>query len=92
MGFDRLVDVLLALKREVSEELHREHFMSGTVSLEDDLITVAVSLYEAKRAKLIEERTFAEAGTETTRDQGREADARGHLERFSLACPDTPTD
>lgn len=58
-GFDELVGVPLALQREVSEELHREHFLSGTVSLEGDLITATVSLYGVKRAKLIKERTFS---------------------------------
>ncbi|MGD2123945.1 MAG: tetratricopeptide repeat protein [Gemmatimonadota bacterium] len=57
-GFEELVDVPLSLQREIAEDLHRSHFVAGTVSTAGGEISATVSLYDARRGGLLEERTF----------------------------------
>jgi tetratricopeptide (TPR) repeat protein len=48
----------LSLKRGIAEELHRDHFVTGTIGSSSSQLTVTTQLYETARGKLIEERTF----------------------------------
>jgi tetratricopeptide (TPR) repeat protein len=57
-GFSDGRNVPLPLKREVAEYLHLGHFSAGTVSGNADQVVVATALYETRRGKLIQERTY----------------------------------
>jgi len=58
-SFEELVNVPLSLAREVAEEQHRDHFVMGSVAVANGEIQAAVSLYDAKRGRLLEEHTFS---------------------------------
>ena len=60
-GFDALVHVPLSLAREIAEEQHREYFVMGTVATQNGEVKATISLYEASRGRLVEERTYADA-------------------------------
>jgi tetratricopeptide (TPR) repeat protein len=49
----------LALKRDIAEQLHRGHFVIGSIGSSGDQLTVTTQLYETSRGKLLEERTFS---------------------------------
>jgi tetratricopeptide (TPR) repeat protein len=58
-GYEGLVNVPLTLAREIAEEQHRDHFVMGTVGVEEGGYQATVSLYETGRGRLVEERTYA---------------------------------
>lgn len=57
-GYPDGVGAPLALRRDIAEKLHLEHFVSGSVEGSPDSLRVMVSLYDVRRGKLIQERTF----------------------------------
>ncbi len=52
-GFDDLTGVPLIFQRELSEDLHRDHFVAGTVSTAGDSIQATVTLYRTARAQVV---------------------------------------
>lgn len=68
-GFESMVDVPFSLAREIAEEQHRDHFVTGTVSVVDGEIQTTVSLYEAGRGSLVEERTYTGSDVMALADQ-----------------------
>jgi tetratricopeptide (TPR) repeat protein/TolB-like protein len=58
-GYADGLRVPFALKRQISDELHRDHFLAGTIGSSDGQLTVTTQLYDTSRGKLIEERTYA---------------------------------
>jgi tetratricopeptide (TPR) repeat protein len=58
-GFEDLVNVPLSLAREIADEQHREYFVMGAVATVDGEVQSTVSLYDANRGRLLEERTYA---------------------------------
>jgi tetratricopeptide (TPR) repeat protein len=60
-GFGELVNVPLSLAREIAEEQHRDHFVMGSVALAGGEIQATISLYDAGRGRLLEERACAGA-------------------------------
>lgn len=52
-GYDDLTGVPLSLQREISEDLHRGHFLTGTVSTARDSILTTVTLYETDGARVV---------------------------------------
>jgi tetratricopeptide (TPR) repeat protein len=59
-GFEELVNVPLSLAREIADEQHREYFVMGTVATVDGELEATVSLYDANRGKLLEERAYTD--------------------------------
>jgi tetratricopeptide (TPR) repeat protein len=57
-GYGEGLRVPFALKRQISDELHRDHFLAGTIGSSDGQLTVTTQLYDALRGKLVEERTY----------------------------------
>ena len=57
-GFEEMVGVPFSLEREIAEELHRDHFVTGSVNAVDGKVQATVALYDAPRGRLVEERTF----------------------------------
>lgn len=57
-GFTDMVNVPLALEREIAEEFHRDHFVTGAVAKVDGGFQATVSLYETQRGRLVEERHY----------------------------------
>lgn len=51
--------VPLPLKREIATQLHVGHFIAGDVSRDSGQLVVTTRLYETRRGKLIQERTFS---------------------------------
>jgi tetratricopeptide (TPR) repeat protein len=58
VGFDEGVNVPLALKRDVTRELHVPHFMAGKVDRAGDEYVVTVELYETETLKKLKQRVF----------------------------------
>jgi len=58
-GLQDMVDVPLSLERELAEEQHRNHFVTGSVRTVDGVVEATVSLYETQRGRLVEERTYS---------------------------------
>jgi tetratricopeptide (TPR) repeat protein len=58
-GYDDLTGVPLSLQREISEDLHRGHFLTGTVSTALDSIRATVTLYETDRARVVSQHEYA---------------------------------
>jgi tetratricopeptide (TPR) repeat protein len=58
-GFSDGLGVPLPLKREIATQLHVGHFIVGDVSREAGELVVTMRLYETRRSKLIQERTFS---------------------------------
>ena len=58
-GYAGGVVLPLALRRDIAEELHLEHFVSGTVTGSEAEPTVTVQLYDVRRGKLIQEREYS---------------------------------
>ncbi len=58
-GFPDGLDLPLALKRQIAEDLHLEHFVTGAISGAGDQLNVTISLYETRRGKLLHERAYA---------------------------------
>ena len=54
-----MVEVPLALQRQIAEEQHHDEFAVGRVAVEAGEIQVTVSLYDARRGRLIQEHTFS---------------------------------
>lgn len=54
-GFPRQVGVPLGLKRQLSEEQHRDHFVVGSVRKEGEVVHATVAIYETKNASLVEQ-------------------------------------
>ena len=52
-GYDDLTGVPLSLQRKISEDLHRDHFLTGTVSTARDSIRATVTLYRTDRAQVV---------------------------------------
>ncbi len=48
----------LTLRQEIAEQQHLDYFVSGSIARQDDQLTVDMSLYETRRAKLLKERRF----------------------------------
>jgi FimV-like protein len=57
-GYEDGLNVPLSLKRGIAEELHRDHFVTGSISSAEGQIAVTTQLYDTSRGKVIEERTF----------------------------------
>jgi tetratricopeptide (TPR) repeat protein/TolB-like protein len=51
--------VPLPLKRQIASQLHVAHFIAGDVTREAGRLAVTTRLYETRRGKLIQERTFS---------------------------------
>jgi tetratricopeptide (TPR) repeat protein len=58
-GYRDQLDVPLTLKREIADHLHLARFVAGTVDAEGGQIVITTSLYETRRGKLLQQRTFA---------------------------------
>ena len=58
-GYLEGVGVPLTLKREIAQDRHLDYFVSGSFSGNNEEFTVYISLYETKRMKLLEERSFS---------------------------------
>ena len=58
-GFEKMVNVPLPLAREIADEQHREYFVTGTVTMEEEEIRATVSLRDASRGSIVEEHTFS---------------------------------
>jgi tetratricopeptide (TPR) repeat protein len=58
-GYAEGVDVPLSLQRKTAEELHLDHFLTGKVSHGSEGVSIEVSLYETRRGRLLQRRTFA---------------------------------
>jgi tetratricopeptide (TPR) repeat protein len=84
-GFDELTGVPLSLQREISEDLHRDHFLTGTVSIAGDTIRAVVSLYRTDAARMVAEHEYA--GT----DPLALADEIAAQLRVDLEVPNTGT-
>ena len=57
-GFSKATGVPLALKRQVTNELHLPYFTSGTFKKVDDSYSVEISLYQTKNSKLLKKHEF----------------------------------
>ncbi len=57
-GLEQGLRVPLTLKREVADFLHLEHFVGGSIEQGHDSISIKLSLYETRRGKLLQERTY----------------------------------
>ncbi len=60
-GYPEGIDLPLTLRRELAEELHLAHFVSGTLQGSADSLQLEVSLYDVDRGKLIKERSYTGA-------------------------------
>ena len=61
-GIDDGLGVPLALKREIADDVHMEHFLTGSISGSVEEPIVTTQLYDTRRAKLLEERTYSGGG------------------------------
>jgi tetratricopeptide (TPR) repeat protein len=61
-GFEDGTGVPLALKREVAEKRHLDFFVSGSFSRDETGLTLASELYETRRGRLLNRRTFTGQG------------------------------
>ena len=61
-GYPDGLGVPLPLKREISDELHRDHLLTGTVDRVNGQIVVETELYDVRRGRLIDRVTVS--GTE----------------------------
>ncbi|UCC84481.1 MAG: tetratricopeptide repeat protein, partial [Gemmatimonadota bacterium] len=57
-GYWDQLDVPLTLKREIADHLHLARFVAGTVDSEGGQIVITTSLYDTRRGKLLQQRTF----------------------------------
>ncbi len=57
-GFAEGVGVPLPLQRKVADQLHLSHFLAGQVSREAEKLAVTTFLYETRRGRLLQTRTF----------------------------------
>jgi serine/threonine protein kinase/tetratricopeptide (TPR) repeat protein/TolB-like protein len=57
-GFEEGVGVPLTLKREIAQDRHLNYFVTGSFTKGNGGFRVNTSLYETKRMKLLEERSF----------------------------------
>ncbi len=57
-GYGEGLGLPLGLRRDVADYYHLGYFVSGTVARDADQIVVTTSLYETRRGKLIQERSF----------------------------------
>jgi tetratricopeptide (TPR) repeat protein len=58
LGFQEEVGVPLSLKRQIAEEQHLPHFVTGTVTRNGPEISVQLGLYEVGSGTLVEERVL----------------------------------
>ncbi len=61
-GYPDGVGIPLALRRDIADELHLEHFVSGSLAGSESELVVTLQLYDVRRGKLIQERTFSGVG------------------------------
>jgi len=57
-GFPEGIGLPLMLKRKIAQEHHQDYFISGSINKINDELTLVSSLYETRRGKLLNERTF----------------------------------
>jgi tetratricopeptide (TPR) repeat protein len=57
-GYALGVGLPLSLQRDIADDLHLAHFVSGTVRGSPRALDVTVSLHDVERGRLVEERTF----------------------------------
>jgi len=57
-GFADGLAVPLALKREIAEDLHLDHLVTGSLASAGEQLAVTTRLYETRRGKLLKERSF----------------------------------
>jgi tetratricopeptide (TPR) repeat protein len=57
-GYPEGVGLPVSLQANLAEELHRDYFVNGSFTRNDDELNVAVSLYETRRRRLISEKTY----------------------------------
>lgn len=58
-GYPDGIDLPLALRRDIADDLHLEYFASGSVNRADDGgLLVTVSLHDVERGRLIQEQSF----------------------------------
>jgi len=91
-GFNDMVNVPLALKREIAEGAHRDHFVTGSVSASNGTFQATVSLYETQRGRLVEERSYEGSDVLALADQ-ISVQLRDDLkipDRGEEAAPDLP--
>jgi tetratricopeptide (TPR) repeat protein len=69
VGFESGVDVPLSLKRDVVQELHVPHFITGKIEKAGNEYIATVQLYETESLKLIKERTYRAADAAQLPDQ-----------------------
>lgn len=60
-GFEDGMGVPLALSREIAEELHLEHLVTGSIGGTVDSIIVTVELYDVERGKPVQRRRYTGA-------------------------------
>lgn len=59
-GFEAGIDVPFSLQRRIAQELHLDHLVAGRVSRgADGVTTIEVQLYETRRGRLLQRRTFS---------------------------------
>ena len=57
-GYSDGVGLPLTLRKKIADDQHLDYFVSGSLARENDEFLVEMSLYETRRGKLLEERTF----------------------------------
>ena len=60
-GYAAGVEVPLSLQREIAQETHRNHFLTGTITRAEGEIVVETSLYDAARGRLVSEASVSGA-------------------------------
>jgi TolB-like protein len=67
-GYAAGVEVPLSLQREIAQETHRNHFLTGTITRAEGEIVVETSLYDAARGRLVSEASVSGADLEESTD------------------------
>ena len=57
-GFQKKVDIPMALERKIAREIQRKYFIGGSFSVHNDTFVIKNYLYETERGKLISENSF----------------------------------
>lgn len=69
VGFEQGVDVPLSLKRDVVQELHVPHFVTGKIDKVGAEFVATVQVYETRSLKLLKERTYSAADAAALADR-----------------------